>query len=167
MKRLIFILLFIIATLNLKSQISIYAGDSELKGLLGTELQYHRLSLSVGWRPNRYFLDDRVDSYSACITYYQPIEEKQFYLSIGMASKGLAHETNLILVTQPSMLAVLGVRAYPHLYFPKISNRWKTDTGIGINTHLPGKYPMTRITFDVLISYSIFNYKGIPTSLSH
>jgi hypothetical protein len=152
MKRLIFLLLLLPSIV--KAQISVYGGDSELKGLLGMEAQYHHLSISGGWRPNKIILGDKFDSYSAALTYYQPIQDKLFYASAGLTTKGITHIESSNYVSEPSAIIIVGTRIFLRSIFPTVNERWKTDWGVGINT--TGKRIL--FTFEVLINFSVIKY---------
>ena len=154
MKKLLFLILLLLSY-EAQSQIAIYFGDSELKGLLGGELKVWHLSLNAGWRPNRTLLDDHYASYSAALTYYQPIDGYMPYLSVGIASKGITYEKDLQQIQEKSYLATAGIEILPSYYFPKVSDRFKSDWGVGINTS--GK--RTLVSIEVLLKYDLIKFR--------
>ena len=150
MKKLLFLLFFIPNILN--AQLNIYAGFSELKGLVGIEAQMHNFSISGGWRPNAIPPDYYFNSYSVSLNYYlPPIKDYFFYISGGIASKGMTHMEGYTPVSEPSFIAIIGLRGWPNMFNPEISKRWKCDTGIGVNT--TGAF--TIFSFEVLINFTL------------
>ena len=67
MKKILFFLLFFIPATTLSAQIiaDVHAGYTPMKGLVGVEIQYWRLSLSAAWWPTLNFT-----TYPIAGTYY-------------------------------------------------------------------------------------------------
>jgi hypothetical protein len=149
MKKLLFLLFLIPAITD--AQLSIYAGDSELRGLFGAEAQIWRFSVCGGWRPGSVFPDTKINSWCTALTYYQPIDDYVFYLSGGIASKGISHMELMRVVSEPSFIAMIGTKIFPHTYAPRVPDRLTVNAGVGINTN----GPRTLITFECLIYFTL------------
>jgi hypothetical protein len=151
--KLIFILVFLLILSPLKAQINAYFGDSELKGLVGLEAQTKHLSLSGGVRPAKIPTGNRIYSYSVAGTYYYTgIKKHIFYLSAGLASKGMTKQVGLWEYNSThSFIATLGIREFPFDFSKFLVNRLKVDGGFGINSSKYGNL----ITFDMLLNFSL------------
>ena len=147
------LLLLQTCTSVLNAQVSIYAGDSESSGLVGVELKYSHVSVSTGWRPASY----GIESISQALTYYQIIDDKMWYIRAATASEGISHysDDGWDVISERSYLALIGFRCNLNYIEPKISDRFKIDAGVGVNT----TFHRTLITFDMLFNFSLVKFR--------
>jgi len=95
-----FVLILSISSLAVKAQpgfsVSIHGGYSWAIGYAGADIQYGRFALGGGWVPTKMPMSEtRVNSYSASLTYYQPVpvlKGLSGYLSLGGSTKGYRME---------------------------------------------------------------------------
>ena len=149
MKHLLYILIFL--PFSAQSQINIYSGYGQLKGLTGIEAQYKDVSLSLGYIPAQWYFKSANQSFSGAVTFYQDIEKETYYLSMGVTSSGISHYENGCLNSEPSVMAMVGTRFYLKDIDFAISRRWKIDCGIGVN-HIQG---CTLLTWELLINFTL------------
>jgi hypothetical protein len=174
MKKIIIILIMVFTTLTyIKSQIPINVnvrlGDSEAKGLVGTEIQVSNFSLSAGYRP-ALVIGKSINSFNFALTYYfnnKPLESS-WYVSMGRSSKGIIYQDNTYLISytptpyyvyeyvgEPAYTVIGGYRFNLIQIFKRTHNKLTADVGAGYNFGEHGK----DFIFEFIINYSIFKNK--------
>ncbi len=160
MKKFIGILIIVFLCTSLCAQvpatISLRAGDSEAKGLLGMEIIVSHFSFSGGWRPGSAPIGQKINSWDFAFTYYQrQWYETGFYVSIAYATQGGAYKKSLYnesYTIEPSKLIMLGLRMNANDVCEKFSDRILIDAGLGYK----GSDHSDLFTFEVGIGFSIF-----------
>jgi hypothetical protein len=161
---LLFLLAFWCISLNaqIPTALNLRFGDSELKGLLGAEVEVYNFSLSGGWRPARIPFGKTFHSFNTALTYYvQAPPQASYFASVGIASKGYIwlpypYTDFTKYDLDPSLIVLLGCRLNMKEYFPRFNDRFYIDFGLGyfFTGYNSG------ISFEALINYRIFdNYK--------
>ena len=133
MKKLIFLFLMISAIANAQS-VNLNIGDSQLKGIAGASFQYENFSIDGGWRPMLLRYPKRWEhSFSGCMTFYSQAKGDAVYISAGGSSAGMLYQGKTSFETESSVLALIGLRYFPHRDMPMIGRNVSFNTGIGVN----------------------------------
>jgi len=167
MKKTIIVLLLAFYGLSLNAQkpttFNLRFGDSEIKGLFGTEFQVSRFSLSAGWRPVAKLEGETLHSFCGALTIYekQNWQSSSLYFSIGGASKGYLYSLEYPhknYTPEPALILLGGRRFNIGEIVHKPQTRLMIDVGIGcrMSEHNVG------FTFEFVFTYSIFNNSPKP-----
>ena len=155
MKTLItFVLLFCCIELNAQ-ELNLRVGDSQVKGCAGIEFKYGNVSLSAGWRPIKLLYPDRwFHSFSGAFTIFNNPGGESYYFTCAAASAGMIYYDALKYnyEPEPSVMALIGLRYFPHRDIPELTNRISFDVGMGVNmsTHC------TALAMEFIVNFSVF-----------
>ncbi len=186
MKKILFFLLFFIPATTLSAQIiaDVHAGYTPMKGLVGVEIQYWRLSLSAAWWPTLNFT-----TYPIAGTYYfnthtgiEYLDDGLSYLSAGCSVKNVYHwkgfyESKSRDKESDSWMILVGHRFCLNKAEPsyRFCNRLYVDFGVGCYTAKTyfrkiedfsriGKY----VKIDMFVEIQlVYNFSGNLSLRSH
>ncbi len=156
MKKLILFFLMIPAISNAQT-INLRIGDSQAKGCAGMELKYGNVSLSAGWRPMKLLYPDRwFHSFSGALTLFTNPDpgRESLYFTTAAASAGMVYydRPKYNYEPEPSVMALIGLRYFPHRDIPEFTNRISFDVGTGVNmsTHC------TALAIEFIVNFNMF-----------
>lgn len=154
MKTLVtFVLLFCGTLLNAQT-LNLRIGDSQAKGCAGVEFKYGNISLSAGWRPMKLLYPDRwYHSFSGALTLFANPGGESLYFTTAAASAGMVYydKSEYNYEPEPSVIALIGLRYFPHRDIPEFTNRISFDVGTGVNmsTH------HTVLAIEFIVNFSL------------